>query len=235
MMSTASIDRHFAAIDCDGELLRFAGGNETDVYLSDDRRLVVKIKTGAPADRTAALADAGRSRCAAERFAACVGARHAIPSAYLIVGDAHGRPHVLAVQPFLAGARALAAVDLAGLSRVQRRAIGLQLLAIIGRSARHYLTHGEMPDLYGQRSADQGERAARRGLAALPARCWSFLVERSLLRSHNLVVTDEREPRLVLVDYDTVQRGALYRAVYFTARIALFGRDLPLILWILAR
>jgi hypothetical protein len=65
----------------------------------------------------------------------------------------------------------------------------------------------------------------------LPRRLWSFLVERNLLRSNNLMLTAGPEQRVVLVDYDVVRRGRLYRLVYFAVRWLLFWREHALILW----
>jgi len=50
-------------------------------------------------------------------------------------------------------------------------------------------------------------------------------VERTILRSHNLLRTTDPARPVALVDYDFVRRGALYRFVYFLVRIALFWRD----------
>jgi hypothetical protein len=65
----------------------------------------------------------------------------------------------------------------------------------------------------------------------LPRRLWSFIVQRNLLRAHNLMVTDAPECRVVLVDYDLVRRSWLYRKVYYTVRLLLFARDWLLIWW----
>jgi len=42
-------------------------------------------------------------------------------------------------------------------------------------------------------------------------------------------VTEPPERRIILVDYDPVQRSKLYQFVYYNARCALFLRDLVLI------
>ena len=52
-----------------------------------------------------------------------------------------------------------------------------------------------------------------------------LLVERNLLRAHNLLLTPAPERRIVLVDYDIVRRGRLYRLIYFAVRWMLFWRD----------
>ena len=43
-MSTLYHDPVFAPIDADLHLERIGGGNETEVYCTDDRRYVVKVK-----------------------------------------------------------------------------------------------------------------------------------------------------------------------------------------------
>ena len=63
----------------------------------------------------------------------------------------------------------------------------------------------------------------------LPKRLWSFVVKRNLLRAHNLMLTAAPERRVVLVDYDPVQRGKLYQFVYYNVRRVLFLRDLALL------
>lgn len=84
---------------------------------------------------------------------------------------------------------------------------------------------GAMPDLYGRASASEEERRRNRSLRNLPQRLWSFLVERTLLRSHNLLLTADPRRPVALVDYDVVRRGRLYRRAYFLARRLLFYRD----------
>jgi hypothetical protein len=86
-----------------------------------------------------------------------------------------------------------------------------------------------MPDLYGRTSRSSAERARLNGPLMLPWRLWSFLVKRNLLRSHNLLLTTEPDRRVVLIDYDTVRRGNLYRRIYYLVRWFLFWRDHALI------
>ena len=86
-----------------------------------------------------------------------------------------------------------------------------------------------MPDLYGRTSTSAAERARLNKPWMLPQRLWSFLVERNLLRAHNLLLTPAPERRIVLVDYDIVRRGWLYRLIYFAVRWMLFWRDHMLI------
>jgi hypothetical protein len=50
------------------------------------------------------------------------------------------------------------------------------------------------------------------------------------MRSHNLMITDPPERRLVLIDYDIVRRSKFYRAIYYAVRWLLFWRDHALIM-----
>jgi hypothetical protein len=222
-------DSVFAPLDRDLAMERIAGGNETEVYRSDDRRFVVKIKDDLGGSPAAALAQARVLRATADAFAACLGP-HSLPSHYLIARDNTGRAQVLVIQPFVGPACALYDLDYGELSSEQRRALADQLRDIIRRSLRHYGATGSMPDLYGRSSASSAERTRMRGLRMLPRRLWSFLAQRNLLRSHNLMRVTDGAPRVVLVDYDPVRRGRLYRAVYYLTRWMLFWRDHTLIL-----
>jgi hypothetical protein len=74
----------FAPIDIDHVLDRVAGGNETEVYRSDDHRFVVKLKGEMRSrDVAAMLAIARQMKHAAQRFAACLGAKHSIPTFFV--------------------------------------------------------------------------------------------------------------------------------------------------------
>ncbi|MBX0329502.1 hypothetical protein K2Z83_17670 [Oscillochloris sp. ZM17-4] len=216
-------DAVFAPIDYDHVLERVAGGNETEVYRSDDGRYVVKLKPEEGDTLEEALASARQMRAAADLFCACMGAGRSIPSSYLLARDSRGEIHPLVIQPFLEGAQTLADLDLRALGRAERAALAAELTAIIGRASALYRRAGIMPDLYGRTSGSRAERRQLNGMMMLPWRIWGFLVRRTLLRSHNLMRT--ADGRLVLVDYDTVRRGALYRGVYFLARYLLFFRD----------
>jgi hypothetical protein len=69
-MTAYYIDQVFAPLDLDHALERLAGGNETEVYRTDDGLHVVKLKSdfgGTPED---ALADARAMQAAANQFAA---------------------------------------------------------------------------------------------------------------------------------------------------------------------
>src|SRR5262249_21540118 len=137
---------------------------------------------------------------------------------------------ILVIQPFLQGARPLHDLDYAKLSEEERASVATQLREIIRRALDFYRTNGSMPDLYGRTSSSSAERARLNGLLMLPWRLWSFVVERNLLRSHNLMLTDGPDRRVVLVDYDIVRHGWLYRRLYYAVRWLLFWRDHALIL-----
>jgi hypothetical protein len=229
-MTAYYTDQVFAPIDLDHALERLAGGNETEVYRSDDGRNVVKLKNDLGGTAEQALAAAQEMRAAANQYAAGLGPRHSIASEYVIARDSAGHVQVLVVQPFLHGAHQLHDIDYASLTDAERASIAAQLRDIIRRSLAFYRETGSMPDLYGRTSQSAAERARLNRPLMLPWRLWSFLVERNLLRSHNLMLTDEPERRVVLVDYDIVRRGRLYRQIYYLVRWFLFWRDHALIL-----
>ena len=223
-------DAVFAPLDHDHQVERIAGGNETEVYCSDDRRFVIKLKPELGGDRRHALLHARIMRAAAEQFITCLGPEHTIPSEYVIARDKQGNVQVLVVQEFVEDAVALDRVDYQALSADERKHVARQLRAIIRRSLQFYHAHRRMPDLYGRTSTSAEERARLNRPWMLPLRLWSFVVQRHLLRSHNLMLTAAPERRIVLVDYDLVRRGWLYRRVYFAVRWLLFWRD-RLLLW----
>src|SRR5215207_6305025 len=100
-------DQVFAPLDRDLALERIAGGNETEVYRTDDARYVVKLKSDHGGTAAVALARALADRAAAESFIACLGPTHTITSFYVIARDSAGHVQVLVVQPYLAGAQQL--------------------------------------------------------------------------------------------------------------------------------
>lgn len=222
---TAFIDTVFAPIDRDHGLERVAGGNETEVYRSDDGAYVAKLKGELGGSLDDALAQARTMRAAADAFAACLGERHSIPSHYLLSRDSAGQVQILVLQPFLTAARPLYALDYSTLRPEERRALAGALRSIIANAEAMFRATGAMPDLYGRTSSSSAERKANRSLRQLPRRLWSFLVERTLLHSHNLMYTGEPERPVVLVDYDFVRQGPLYRLIYFLTRLLLFWRD----------
>lgn len=223
-------DEIFAPLDRDLHMERIAGGNETEVYLSDDRRFVVKVKSDGSSTVGEALARARTMRAASEEVIAILGPEYSIPSHYLIARDSAGQIQVIVVQPFITGAQPLFEVDYTRLSPEERGRITTQLQDIIRRSRDAYRRLGRMPDLYGRVSRSHAERRRLNAPHMLLWRIWSFLVRRNLLRSHNLVLTEAPERRIVLVDYDPVQRSRLYQTIYYKVRQFLFWRDELLLL-----
>jgi hypothetical protein len=171
-------------------------------------------------------------RDTAQRYAACLGERYTIPTYFIVARGSDGRAHPLAIQPLLSEARPLDAVDYRALLPAQRALIAAQLSEILRRAHAFYQATGSMPDLYGQSARNSDERKSRKSIPHLPQRLWSFLVERTLLRSHNLVLIRDPEYRIVLIDYDPVRRGRLYRLTYFAVRRLLLLRDLAVLAWL---
>lgn len=228
---TVHVDEVFAALDRDHDLERIGGGNETEVYRTDDSRYVVKLKCDASAVVPGAIARAKTMRDGADELVAWLGPGHTIPSQYVVGRDSAGEVQVLVIQPFLRDARPLHLVDYAAFGPAEREEVARELDWLIRRSREMYRATGRMPDLYGRTSASAAERHQLNGPRQLPRRLWSFLVKRNLLRAHNLMLTDGPDHRLILVDYDQVLRGPFYRWTYFTVRRLLFWRDLALIAW----
>lgn len=222
-------DEVFAPLDRDNNLERIAGGNETEVYRTDDQRFVVKLKSDLGGTVGEALDCAREMRAAAEQFTLCLGPRYTIPNLYVVALDSADKAQVLVIQPFLKDALALHDVDYERLTAEERTHLAVALRDIIRRSLRFYRASGTMPDLYGRTSASKADRKRRKTLWTLPERLWSFLIKRNLLRAHNLMLTLGDEPQVVLIDYDFVRRSRLYRLVYFTVRWFLFWRDHVLI------
>jgi hypothetical protein len=77
---TLHADDVFAPLDDDHVLQRLAGGNETEVYKTDDHRHVVKVKHDLGGARDAAIRQARWMRDTAERYTACLGERYTIPT-----------------------------------------------------------------------------------------------------------------------------------------------------------
>lgn len=222
-------DTLFAPLDADLHLERIAGGNETEVYCTDDRRYVVKVKNHQAETLADALTHATAMRKAARRFATVMGPRHSIPNHFLLATNGAGKVQLLAVQPYYQHAQPLHKIDYNQFSPAERRWLARQLWHIIRRSVATYGRRGWMPDLYGRVSASRAERERLNRWYRLPWRLWSFLIQRNLLRAHNLMLTAAPERQVILVDYDPVTRGRLYQLVYYNIRLWLFWRDLLLI------
>ena len=224
-------DSVFAPLDEDNDMVRIGGGNETEVYRTDDSRYAVKVKQMGTGSLQDAIQMAFEMRVASEQFAECLGPRHSIPTHYIISRNTEGEVHVVAIQPLLKHARPLYEIDYAQLSMQERQHIALELQDVIRRALHLYRDTGSMPDIYGRTTRSPAERKKFNAPSMLPWRVWGFLVKRNLLRSCNLLLTDEPTPRIILIDYDTVQRSKLYRATYFAVRWVLFWRDHALIRW----
>jgi hypothetical protein len=223
-------DRLFAPVDADLRMQRIAGGNETEVYCTDDRRHVVKVKSAdTSGSMEEALAQARLLRAAARTFTEALGSRYTIPNYFFVARDSTGQAKPVVVQPYVCDAQPLCEIDYTALSPEEREQVAAQLREIIRRSLDFYRRTGQMPDLYGRVSRNRAERRRSNSLWRLPERMWSFLVQRTLLRSHNLLLTAPPERRILLVDYDPVQKGRLYRTLYYAARVLLFLRDWVLI------
>ncbi|MEZ4712076.1 MAG: hypothetical protein R3A44_33120 [Caldilineaceae bacterium] len=222
-------DQVFAPLDADLHLERIAGGNETEVFCTDDRRYVVKVKSAREGLLADALAEAQLMRAAAAKFAADIGPQHEAPNHFILSRDSAGHVHPIAIQPYFHHARALFDLDYQQLTKGERYHIARQLLHIIGRALIAYFKTGQMPDLYGRSSPSKRERERLNKWYMFPRRLWSFLVQRNLLRSHNLMWIGAPEKRIILVDYDPMKHGRLYQWVYYQVRLLLFIRDIILI------
>lgn len=220
---TIHVDSAFAPVDHDGDLERIGGGNETEVFRTDDQRHVVKLKHEADQSLAGALACARQLRATAAELAEWLGPRHTIPCHFYIARDSAGMAQVVVVQPNLHGARSLNDVDYAALTAAERADLADQLAGLLQRSRAMFRAVQRMPDLYGRSSASKADRKRRNSPLHFPWRLWSFLVRRNLLRSHNLMLTPDR--RVVLVDYDPVRRSPIYTSVYYGIRRILFWRD----------
>lgn len=228
-MSSLHYDKIFAPIDIDLHLERIGGGNETEVYCTDDRHYVVKVKNDQSGSVAMMLSQARFLRNAARRFATVMSAQHSIPNYFLIANNQQGAAQLLVLQPFHEEATSLSHVDYTQFSHQERLMVAKQLFDIIRRSLGAYGKRGWMPDLYGRSSHSPAERERLNRWYMFPWRLWSFVIQRNLLRANNLMRTEEPEPRIILVDYDPVTRGKLYQQIYYALRALLFARDLALL------
>jgi hypothetical protein len=223
-------DSVFAPLDPDHRLERIAGGSETDVYRSDDRRYVVKLKHHREETSGEALGLARKMHAAAADFAACLGPRHSIPSFHFLSRDSAGRVQVVTVQPYLGNACSLAEVDYYLLSDKEWKQLVMQLRSIMRSAIYCYRHTGHMPDLYGSVSGSTAERLRLNAPPMWPRRVWNFLTRQSLLRAHNLMVTNGPERRVVLVDYDRARWDNWFGRLYYGLCRLLYWRDRRLIL-----
>ncbi len=191
-MSQLHHDPVFAPVDIDLHLERIGGGNETEVYCTDDRRYVVKVKSEHIGSLAAMLARARQLRKAARRFATVMGREHQIENYFLVAANAQGKAQLLALQPFHEEAIPLFRIHYAQLPVAERLHLAKQLLQIIYRSLGAYKKRGWMPDLYGRTSLSNRDRAEKNRWYLFPQRLWSFVGQRNLLRAHNLMYTPSK-------------------------------------------
>lgn len=218
---TAPSGPTFAGLRLAEPVERIAGGYETDVFRSGDRRLALKLKhsSGSPA---AMLARARRLRQVADMFRSYIAPEHGLPNDYLIVAGADGASHVLAVQPFLDGAHTLDTLQIDACTPAERSALAGQLAAIVAGALDCYRGTGYLPDLYGLGHRD-GAQARTWDLRWVLRVGWRMLAGRPLISAHNLMLTADGQ--IVLVDYDPICRGWLFCRLAYLARALLLLRD----------
>lgn len=202
-------------------LTYLSGGSQTDVYRTDDRRFVLKLKPGA------GQADEAQRRAAqlkqlADALYADIGPAHSMPTWFLVLADEAGQPLVVGVQPFLDGAHPLDAIAIDTLTPPSRAAILAQLRTIVTRSLAGYRATGRVADLYGYGHKD-GAEARRWEPRRLLAEGWRLISARPLLTAHNLMLTSDS--RIVLVDYDPICSSHLGCRLIHGARALLLLRD----------
>lgn len=224
-------------------LHRIGGGSETDVYAATETGAahsgathsgghsdgyVYKIKELVVTTPAEAQTEVAAMRQLAETFAAYLGPRHSIPTTYLLSDDAGGRYFAVAVQRYLRSARPLASIDEGLLDPNRRTHIEWQLALMLRRALRCYHDTGHMPDLYGTFSRNTVERQRMNTPLRWPWRVWLFLTQR-LWSAHNLLLTDEPVPHVVLVDYDRVRWRRWWGQLYYAICLVLLRRDLLLL------
>src|SRR4051794_37354334 len=124
-MTTLYTDSLFAPLDADLCLERIGGGNETEVYCTDDRRDVVKVKSEDKGAAGQVLHRARHLRHAADRFARIVGRHHSLPNYFIVTGN-KDQAQLVMIQPYCANAQPLFTVDYATLSTTERRKVARQ-------------------------------------------------------------------------------------------------------------
>lgn len=225
-------DSLFAPLDEDLYLARIGGGNETEVYATDNQRYVVKVKSGSEDIRTNSLAEAfaeaQQLHVTAKQIARAIDPQHHVANYIIVAKSAIGHCQPIVIQPYFRHAQPLFEVNYDDLSFAEKRRVRHQLLDLIRCSVRVFFKEGWMPDLYGRISTSKSERTRLKSWHMLPWRLWSFLIQRNLLRSHNLMLTPDS--RVILVDYDPMQHGRFYQWIYYRVRLMLFLRDL-IVLW----
>jgi hypothetical protein len=230
-MEPVEVARVVASIAPIGNLERIGGGSETDVYRADDGHYVIKVKRLRATTLESAAAEVEAMQAAAQRFASCLGSSHTIRTDFVLSDDSVGRFYAVAVQCYLSVAHPLAAIDISALDPQQRAQVEWQLLHLLRQALRCYDKTGHMPDLYGTFSHSIAERQMMNMPSKWPQRIWHFFTQR-LWSAHNLMLTTEPDPRVVLVDYDEVRWRGLWGRLYYLVCRLLFWRDL---IWLVRR
>ena len=225
MEKSTIVESVYAFLEGRCTLKRIGGGSETDVYQTDDARYVIKIKGDLTNTVETALSQACKLRDTATRFTTYLGVEHSVPTYFLLARDQSGSINTVAIQPYLADASSLSAIDYCALTPRVWAQIDRQLLTILRRSLRCYKYTGQMPDLYGTFSRTKVERRRMNTFLKWPERVWHFFTQR-LWQAHNLMLTHEANPRVVLVDYDHVRWSGLWGKLYYTTCWLLFWREL---------
>jgi hypothetical protein len=221
---TPGSDPVFAVLVHSSAMERIAGGSETDVYRSEDDHYVVKVKRELGGTLDHSLMWARTMRAVAEEFIAYLGPDHSLANYYVIAQDEIGRVQVLVIQPLL-HAQPLSDVDYRAMSAAERTHIALQLRDLIRRALTCWRETGHLPDLHGTRSVSAADRKRINTIALAPRRIWQFFVDEHVLRSNNLLLTDEPDHCIVLVDYDLLRWRPVPRRTYLALRWLLFWRD----------
>lgn len=218
----------FTFLGGEQQLERIGGGSETDVYRATCTKHVFKLKGVANNATESALAQAASLRNAAQQFAHYLGEEHSIANYFLIASDASGKIYTVTIQPYLHQASSLAAVDYQTLPLRKWTQVERQLLLVLRRALRCYKRTGHMPDLYGTFSRSVSERQRINRPWLWPKRVWHFFTQR-LWQAHNLLLTHEAQPRVVLVDYDHVRWPGPWGRLYYAICWLLFWRELLLL------
>jgi hypothetical protein len=203
-------------------LTYLSGGSQTDVYLSVDRRFVLKLK------RVAGRADAAQARAVqlnqfAHTLYTHLGPDHSLRIWFVVTNDDAGSPLIVGIQPFLAGAQPLDAINISALPATDRAALLARLHTIITRSLACYRATGRVADLYGY-GRKAGAEARRWDPRRLLSEGWRLISQRPLLTAHNLMLTPDG--RVVLVDYDLICHSRALCHLIYAARVLLLLRDL---------
>ena len=224
-MELTQLERVVATVGGTQGLQRISGGSETDVYRTGDKHYVLKIKPLVATTLEGACAEIAEMQETAASFAAYLGEDHTIANEFVLSEDDTGVFYAVAIQHFLENALPLAQIDYEMMERGQRTQVEWQLLLLLRQALRCYHETGHMPDLYGTFSRSVAERRHLNSPLMWPWRVWLFLTQR-LWSAHNLMLTSEATPRVVLVDYDHVLWRGWWGQLYYAVCYLLFVRDL---------